>query len=1483
MLQLNYFSLIKKLLSTFFILIVSNSLLSQAVISPALSPQVHWKHNFNPTTDMFGAQVEPDDEDLVDDDWFFDLEEISNQWGESLGYIAVGYSRDRNLIETTFRNQNDVELDCFGNSISSNLACKDFETSDRRKGLMRQVAVFYDLNGNVINYFRYNQGELYGVIQDGDYFYLVGNAWNPLELTRSDEVQSSNEPQLNGVPIYYNPTNSLQQQFDVDAGFSYTCIPDVPFDRKFNVIKIDWEGNVIWNNYYGLEDNINSAFALGSEARSIVLKGNSLVAVGRSNFSGIDQQFVTRINKNTGYLEWKTALASTTGNINEIYKWGNYYALSGQTTISIGGNPSVEGFVCAVESPTLLEADFASPLFYKTTSDVIGTPPLTGLSIDTDSTSSSTSAIINNGKLIWFLMLNNSFGFFAGPNIVKDPVIIEFDISGNVTDHVVLDELRAYDMWMSGIPTDDGGFAMVSSRHSPTYFLTGNNPGPTTLLDIANPSGPTIADCSPGTVFGDPGFCTEIEYFGTAFYSYISTCAYVAKFNSDLEMEWDKIWDSSNNAPRECFPGNLKQQECLYRIIQSSDDGGLVICGNTSDNFDDGYIVKLASDCSIQPFVPYVTQVDPDVIFAPATGVYTISSNTTWNTPKKVLGRVHIEPGIRLTIQNTTVEFAANTDFQSRIDVDLDAELVVDNSTLQQVDGCQMGWDGLHAWSDPTNHQEEISGYRDQGFIRLKNNTTITGAKFAVNNFGNGSLGGGVIQASNTIFENNYRDARFHKYSNFSPSNPSTLRSDKSQFNECDFIINNGYDGLTEPLDRVTLWDVRRVDFLGCDFLNEETKPLSNQRDAGIRSADAFYVVQNYCDGAVDIDGNCLGTETTSSFDGFYHGIVSQESMPNRPVFIYDATFSDNLMGVQIEQVSDDFTMVGNNFIMGGHPLSPDVNEREWRIHAGIVIEGVGSNYTIDLNTFTGAGSEDTYGTSIINSGEYDNFVEENDFEDLTFANFARGVNRNDGSGIFGLEYYCNGNSGNSQDFYVINDPGEGTVDNGIGANQGLSSFEADNTFSANTNPGSFQHFFINPNCEGSTYYHGSAANETPIDFNAQVTVTAVSPGATSNCGDDVPGEGFAEGKSGEDGDLAYLVQFRDLLAEYQLLSDGGSTESLLNDLETAEDETQRFLTADLVSPYLSANALETILTHQWLGIDYLQQLIWNNPRLANNADLLTYLDATQDEGMASTLLTGATELLQNDERHLMELELNQMGNDLHRINNERIRGVYLDSPGYSINALLDARLAALDVRQYYSAIMAHWEAESEETWSLLEALPYEFQLSERQLDEWSGVQNYLYFLDELRMSDTPINSLNQEQMASLIAIADNPSGGASAGWASNALCFHYGICKEGEGIQALPAKSYAANDFELPIANRAQSADYRISPNPSEGYTQVFGSNAEDRIIGYVIYDVNGREVLAINGSSAFDAVSLPNGVYFCRITTLQGSTENLKFIVNH
>jgi hypothetical protein len=380
-----------------------------------LSPAVEWKDNFNVTTDMAGDVIDPVDPDyldLVDDDWFFDVTEVE-VGGVAAGYAAVGYVGDRKFRELTFEDENGDPIECFQNErpiVASGFSCGDFETSTRQKGFHRQLMVLYDLNGKVTKFIRYNQGDLFGVYQDGNHLYLIGDGSNALTLTDAVPVGLTwNEPQLNNIPIYYNPTTLSQEEFDLE-NYSADCTanPELKWQRKLNIIKVNLQGDVIWNNYYGFQDILDDAVPMRGIGKSLVVKNGTIIAGGQAQlyetYNGITEkannQILLSVDKNTGYLNWKLELDSNAdGEVFEINYVNNDFVIAGHKQINnanlFPGTDTKDGFLVATNSPALSIADFANPLLYRETSDFALDIP----EIDVTRNSASSSAIIHNNHI----------------------------------------------------------------------------------------------------------------------------------------------------------------------------------------------------------------------------------------------------------------------------------------------------------------------------------------------------------------------------------------------------------------------------------------------------------------------------------------------------------------------------------------------------------------------------------------------------------------------------------------------------------------------------------------------------------------------------------------------------------------------------------------------------------------------------------------------------------------------------------------------------------------------------------------------------------------------------------------------------------------------------------------------------------------------------------------------------------------------------
>ena len=1320
-----------------------------------------------------------------------------------------------------------------------------------------------------------------------------GTAFNAYDLTKSEEWDNTGADfELAGIPIYYNPNSVNQDTFDPDDGYAIDCATQGDFNFKFNVIKIDLDGDVIWNNYYGLPNTRDDAWDEYGLCKSLVMEGNYLVAAGRSDVGGISKQIVTKIDKNTGYIQWKLNFGGNeNGQINQIFKQGVFYLLSGYT---VDSNNHLDAFVSLVLDPSLSSpSNFASQLFYKELEGDFGpsisvTNPTASVPLNTNPHHNSQSAIFTNtGEIFWFAMANNSNAFFSGANICENSLVINLDYTGAIIEAQDFGEIRAYDMWMSGTPTSDGGFALVTSRHSPRYFETGNIPSISEDLGYVNftTTGTTIEDC----LDCDPG---------SGAFEYWSTCAYVRKYSANFEFQWDKIWNSKGDVPRDCLDPtgfdeqDIKQQECLYRIIQSSVDDGLLIVGNTSKNFDDSYIVKLYNDCGLTDFFGAATGGDLVVEYDEADD-YTVEINgtETWNSPKKVLGRVLVKDGAVLNIVNTTVEFVSNSNLASRIEVEPNGELIVDNSTLQEADDCGDNWDGLYAHSRSTESQDKVSNYRHQGYIQLDDSYVIQ-ARAATNNFqyGTDDLGGGIIIAKNTTFENCRRDGQFLKYQNFDAATPSLLKKDMSRFTLCNFIKDDDFSDQASNSPRVTQWATDGVDFYGCTFRNTKTEQNSSGRSNGIFTSSAIFKVDAYCSsGTWNVDGTCSGTETPSTFEGFYRGIEATAGGPGTPFYVERSEFDENFIGVLSTTISDP-VIENNTFTISNHGLDEPQDLGHLK-NVGIALSSVSTGYKVERNDLIGTGDATSYGITAANSGEASNVIRSNYLERLDFGNYAYGVNVNPNITTIGLEYFCNENVTNERDFHVTAEVPFNTegVRKYQGSDQIGNELKAGNKFSANSNPNSDQHIFVSEEVIPMQYCYENVTSEIPLDYNNEVTPILVS-NPDENCARDPGGQGGL-GKDNET--EPSIVDYINLKNEYYALLNGGNTEALIDEIDYLSSIAQEgepnglgsiqnsFLTSEVI--------IEIILGFDLLFEDAFELVLANPSEFGDHAlnqVLLDYYGSSMIDEITASI---SSEILANDPKLQMELTIGNLANDLKEQNTANIHALRQDSAGYTINALLEMQLKELSLAEYYSHVFTKFNAGMvSESLADLEEIDSYFHLTESQANELEGIQAYIYFLQTLQIQETEVNNLDQSQIEELGSLASNPEYGRGAYWANNVLCFHYSICNQGvpesSGISTGPA--YTANGINN--SESRPSVDLYLSPNPAQSEVVIYQTGDKEPITSIQVYDMQGRLIIQENtnsdtGLNRFSIEQLSNGIYLCVFEMPHIGQKTAKLIVEH
>ncbi len=1422
--------------------------------------------------------------------------------GIATGYLAVGFARQKNFLSLTFNDANGQPYPCSSPDVSGSGGNCGALALDPVP-LSRQLAVFYDLDGNRISHTLYNFGEFWGAMQDDNgNIYMFGIGGTPRRMIDAVEFSTSTDPHLTPY-IFYNPTATNFTTLPLECDLTDSEGDPIPFQRKANLIKINSNGTVLWNNYYGLAD-----YSTVSESRSFFKTGlihnGKLVMGGYARYGlGPEKKYIAKINAITGYIEWGTNFhSSTDGDIFEINRQGNSYVISGFEEVIPGKN---QGFVARVNDAMnggLSVTSFTNPVWYQNATTIA--PSIPSVNIDLSISGRSTSAVFSNGKIYWFLIVNKLLGNYG--NGIADGLVIEMDFNGNALDVDNIGGIRAFDLWLSGIPTSDGGIALITSRHSPTYYGGTAIPSLNTPMDVNNPTGSTIGDCLNDFL---NGASCSIMNPNDRFWEMMSTCSYVRKYNSNFELEWDKIWDSSDNAARECFPGNFKQQECMYRIAESSIDGGLVVVGNTSTDQDDAYIVKLENDCGLSDF--YGAPVGPDILASYGTlnGTVTeITSNTTWSTPKQVLGTIRVNPGVTLTIQNTVVEFTQGSSTYAGIMVEPNGHLIVDNSVLTSGGSCDQFWQGIAVHGNSSQHQyAQTNGDYYQGRATIRNNSSLEYAANGVANW-SGTWGevGGIIKVSNSTFYNCRRAVQFMEYQNFSQSSSSHL-PERSNFFKTRFLVDDLIPidlNNTAPLPQVTLWKTDRLLFTACDFINSSSAAQSEYFGSAIYSKDANYKVQGYCNVQGPFPGNTCSSFQRSTFVGWHKAILAAGSASTRTMTVTGSEFHANMVGIEINAA--EYSQIYNNeFQMGDHPFVTHSNygQDDDRIHLGIFTNTT-SHFSIENNSFTlsPSASFDGRGVLVYQSEGAQNQIYMNDFSKLKTAVNGWQVNRNletEGNasvGMSGLQYLCNTNDLNQVDFEVSRtfDPNGNTqINSGIRNSQGniVPVYKpAANTFSpASPNPNIYTHFTIN-----------SMVNYDYVHFNNPPLASEISPNTmfieSTPVNNNTCPSNFTSGMIGSikgSHVMQKRVQFEGIKYVYLQLLDNGNTSGMLSEIALSWPEDAWDLRDELIarSPYNSEAVLIAAIQKNIMPHAMLLEVLLANPDALRSGRVILEAENTPvpplPQNMIDLLYAAQN---QSTFRTTMELTLAAESMELQRLQKKVLfdkataDSTYLapDSTIYYLSMVKSvegnyARAAAMVDRGYFSNAVA-----------LLDSMRVNYRLQGERYAEMGYLQDFYNFLGSVDVNGRHIADLTDAEIASLQTIAENQQAGKAAINAQNALCFHYNICYDADGT---PKKATA---IEKPIASYkelvAQQNTAIAFPNPADEYLTIsyhlLNTKAKSEL---TVFDALGRKVIGINlgegydGQELIDTRKLAEGIYIFTLSQDGEKVSDGKFIIAH
>lgn len=784
---------------------------------------------------------------------------------------------------------------CVGFSSFVNEVCRPCQTIDYesdydqehleckyiRKGCKRGTVSKQDLDGTLqwIRSFNTDGTELLEIRQSIDQQYIYVCGEN-----RSIDVPY-NTPNANNLQVSYNnqtPCELLSGQ------------------PKIYVAKIEYAtGVLVWERIYGSANNQNTFENVRSRASDLIeLDNGDIVVTGWESGDG----FAMNINGATGDMN---SGAFQLLNFSSI---SNQFASHPQSIEKkLGSNELVITGIIYRSAP-----DYEDMFILDINSSLSQNNLTTVGAINYLNTASFTRswdiAIRTNGNiLVGAYEIDGTGNWWTD----RKGMVLEFSATNLAHINTVTFPLNvtAFDLKVGVTNTSDGGYAAVSSTQTsaPQFSYT--------------------SCCSPT--------------YTTLNTWYWSTDAYILKYSSSHALEWEKVFDSETiHGP--CLDEDIKKQECLYKILEAP-DGGLVVCGNNSNNFDDNYLAKLYGPC--QKNLVYSQNTGTTVgLFGSLliNQVRTVPSVGLLNYKDQIL----IGPGSEITLQGDW-RFADSKQVgvPTGIVVYPGGKLILDpQCKLMGISpndcSSENMWDGIQVYGDRLQPQYAHTQPNPYHGVVVMNGATIEDARTAVAMGDNGwGQNGGVIYAVNSTFRNNFTAVSFMNYFNPAYADGRTFsRFIESSF-ICDQPMKDSYYGGRASNVFISNWAVHGIKFLGCHFTNNYSGTFNDgKRTTGIFSIDATYdvfpsdnpnTVFQPCDfpDGVKTTFNQLSKGVEYWFEPTYN--------INNKIRIYQSEFNNNNIGIKSQL--DPNTLVFANTFTFTSAFKHDFNIAQPR---GILIEG---------------------------------------------------------------------------------------------------------------------------------------------------------------------------------------------------------------------------------------------------------------------------------------------------------------------------------------------------------------------------------------------------------------------------------------------------------------------------------------------------------------------------------------------------------------
>ncbi|MCF8410267.1 MAG: hypothetical protein K9G31_03145, partial [Crocinitomicaceae bacterium] len=773
-----------------------------------------------------------------------------------------------------------------------------------------------------------------------------------------------------------------------------------------------------------------------------------------------------------------------------------------------------------------------------------------------------------------------------------------------------------------------------------------------------------------------------------------------------------------------------------------------------------------------------------------------ISSNQTWDFNIKFYNSIRVKAGNTLTIMCKVVMSPG-----LNIIVEPGAKLILDGGVISTE--CNEYWGGIQVYGNSNLTQTAAN----QGTVILKNGATIEYAREAIQvwKYNDWSKTGGIVEATNSYFKNNWRSIAYYPYHSYSPVSGNEYPN-KGRITNCEFTWDDDFIDINGVAPAITMNHVNGVLINGSDFIDNRTTNVNpHQRPNGIYTIDAGYKVVGRNIGGLNTPVHHDYSEINydvCKFKNLQHGVYAMNSNSQFTVTVDHCKFEDMIYGIRLSSV-DNALITRNKFDYTlNHPADITVmHELVFDKCTGYKVEGNKFNSQIP--------SAPIEGTLVYNSGVSQNRIYRNDYTNVMTGNYSNGQNTNDMGGTSassGLQFLCNDHLSNQKfDEYVYTFPNANGNGQGIRLRQGSVFVPAGNTFSANLIPVQGKANIKSDDFDNILYFKGSGSNEIP---------TVIGGVGTQNSADRTCPSNFTNVIVVQQKSILSQAVKAGLITELQTIGTQQIQKAteLDNLLQTGDSpylhelvanlhpNNKQFVKTELLasSPYLSETLLKElgnktpgIYPHAWY-----KDLILANIEVAQTKTFIDYLNS-KNVPLPSGLINQINEqklikTTQRGEKIDFLTDLNTRKTvilDL-LIQNELSDTVEIDWQAY--NNWITQREDIICKSQMADMHLGKGEIiQCNEKLDYIDVHINEFMMDEikQEMLDYSTFKKYvLTFVNE----DGIIESLDSTKIQQLEYIANNFSG-KSAVQARNLLCFHAGLCEDIEVVYSSPSNVKSA------------------------------------------------------------------------------------------